>query len=72
MTPAAEWATYLEVLLATDQDAAVREVASRVDALGRTPAAAEYLDRVMAANVERARVYEVSWDLLALLTGVPA
>lgn len=69
MTPAAEWATYVETLLATDQDAAVHEVASRADAFGRTPECAAYLDRVLAQNVEKSRVYEISWDLLTLMNG---
>ena len=68
----AEWTWYIEVLLATSRDTAVLEIASRADAMGRTAKAAEYLERVWRQNVEGARAHEVSWDLWAMATGVPA
>jgi hypothetical protein len=67
-----EWVRYLEALQRSDQSAGVHEVASRVDAMGFTAESAAYLERVMAANSEKSRVFEVCWDLWALLTGEPA
>lgn len=68
MTP--EWIAYIEALLSTPQRPEVREVAQHVGGLTYPHEITAYLKRVMLHNAEVTRVYEVCWDIWALLTGV--
>ena len=65
-----EYDVYMDRLLNTPQRSEVREVALHVAGLTYSHEITAYLKRVMLHNDEMTRVYEVCWDIWALLTGV--